>query len=255
MTQEKEYVWHYTSIEAAYSIITNNTLWATHINWLNDEDEMRLPMEHFIKGVEDKFPNSNTNKFVADFVLYSLQNPVGVISFSKSCNVLSQWRSYGDDGHGVALGFPIDRILHCEPSNSATFTAMECIYEDYQAVIDKLLSEFGARIFEYEQTKNGDFFPSILLTLCKLKHSAFEEEKEVRFVINTANGMDDFNTRANGRLIVPYLEIALPEAEAFKKDMVVVLGPQCDIRNEQLLKTRFDFEYQQVRRFYCGYRT
>lgn len=36
--------------------------------------------------------------------------PILIACFSKNGDKLSQWRSYGQDGYGVAIGFGLDKI-------------------------------------------------------------------------------------------------------------------------------------------------
>jgi len=44
--QPDELLYHYTSVESFVSIIKGGALWASHIRYLNDTTEQRIPWDH-----------------------------------------------------------------------------------------------------------------------------------------------------------------------------------------------------------------
>jgi len=89
---------HYTDASTALKILSNNELWLTHTNYLNDKSEgldILTYLKRYIKTKEIlallKFIDSRTETYTC--------------SFSKQKDLLSQWRGYCPPEEGYAIGF------------------------------------------------------------------------------------------------------------------------------------------------------
>lgn len=113
-------LYHYTSLDAAESIIRSQTFWLTSHACTNDPAEMKSAEQVIRETAEAWRGRSGT---VADASIDSLLSVwrehhitskfnLGLACFSASRDKESQWMSYADKGRGVCLGL---RILN-EPS-------------------------------------------------------------------------------------------------------------------------------------------
>ena len=88
------FLYHYTSLEALNGIITNKTLWASHIKYLNDTSEQVILRELVNNRILDRLaalPNVRRDQWK---VLVARARELYVTCFSEdSGDRLSQWRA------------------------------------------------------------------------------------------------------------------------------------------------------------------
>ena len=214
-------LYHYTTIEALFSIIEQMTIqsdidesgqkkehWvlplrATHIGFLNDSTEGNLlPCALAEMNVSQKAVKSAVLQNGKQYVL----------SFSKKKDDLNMWRSYSDDGFGVMLGFDRDgiekRIRELYENDNPMSSAMpvvDCEYIDDNEISVKLASNTDLEEFQ----KNGNILAlsRVLENSLKYKHPCFHDEGETRIIIVGAL-QEKFRVRE--RSIIPYQEIKIP---------------------------------------------
>src|SRR5215475_12161713 len=136
-------IYHYTTLQGAWGILTSNCLWATHIKFVNDYSEMILSKERLseflyphvldeYKKMMKEFPNAAAKiaesggldvvvKHDTAGVIHAqysaLGNEIYITSFCgehkdsyiNDNGLLSQWRGYGGNG-GVALVFGTEKL-------------------------------------------------------------------------------------------------------------------------------------------------
>lgn len=198
---EEETIYHYTSIETLVSIIKNQTIWATDYRGLNDSTEKTDYIEK-AKVVFEKFdfPNSDAKKRLLFAVNYAKKKNAGVISFSKSGDLLSQWRSYADDGAGVSIGFRMTEIKNHHGKkqagklpnltlrDSGNIYCKEMIYDTQKK--NELLELQCHKLYKIEKDHKFKYFDSrvsllpytILSESLTFKNEGFKEEVEVRLI-------------------------------------------------------------------------
>ncbi|EOU3080267.1 hypothetical protein ACNVFV_004557, partial [Yersinia enterocolitica] len=101
-------IYHYTDLNAAKSIIENSQVWLTDYRYLNDKEEFSKGFEVLCEALENynNYTGEYSKEFLDDLAVaitqihkgnYNnfLKNSIFVSSFSKTPNLLSQWRSYG----------------------------------------------------------------------------------------------------------------------------------------------------------------
>jgi hypothetical protein len=142
-------------------------------------------------------------------VLYN-DRPILITCFSKKHDLLSQWRAYGQDGEGIAIGFNYKKLralnrntANMEFSLKKNIAIEEVIYkenkqkEKLSALIQGCIM-YIQNMFEDEQVKafddfneyftdEFDSFCEVLVDYleniaCTIKNPAFSEEKEVRII-------------------------------------------------------------------------
>lgn len=110
-------VYHYCSIPAFMAIIQNSTIRLTNITQSNDKDEIINAIDEYcdiLKTELIKFECKKALKSmissnqIDEIVEKAIRNQSLIYyaaCFSESKDLLSQWRGYGNDGDGVAIGF------------------------------------------------------------------------------------------------------------------------------------------------------
>jgi len=232
-------LFHYTDVSGLLGIFDNNRLWATHTLYLNDATERsytyRLVEEIYCNLIEqaktDDNDKSNINHpiWYRDFLhrlSYNTMRPkpnpdVYVVCFCKDDDLLSQWRGYGNNGAGYAIGFDTKRLVH----SKGAFELRKAIYsaEDQKQILNEILQvvtdslkeltdclnsddadpliENHAKIFENEVEKYASFF----------KHKAFKAEEEWRLIYSpkTDGHSNQIKFRSGRFGLTPYKEIRM----------------------------------------------
>ncbi|MHA7855335.1 DUF2971 domain-containing protein [Marinobacter shengliensis] len=195
MPVENQTLYHYTSQDAFRLILESKQLWMTEATALNDRTEVihfTQTFQAMLSRGRFEFPE------MEGMIKFMLENVkperFGIVSFSRARDCLTNWRLYGADTTGLAIGFhseglktiqkrvgsPRDIVLRDIPN----ILLEDVRYEDSprQALIDKCLSWVPPR------PKIDTRFRSIELDLiraaCCLKKTAYEVEKEVRLIKN-----------------------------------------------------------------------
>lgn len=114
-------VFHYTSSSVLPSIISSGmetTIWATGIEFLNDQSELHIGLElvtsilshepHILE-LDDLAIEALRDTFIED-TLETFADRYYVACFSSATGLVDQWRRYGENGIGFALGFTRSQI-------------------------------------------------------------------------------------------------------------------------------------------------
>lgn len=249
-------LFHYTSQDGLLGIINSDSLWATDINYLNDEKE-------FINGkllIEDEIRNSTFNfgsisvgknsESILDMILkvfkpenLMLQN--FVCSFSKNKDQLSQWRAYCPNSIGFSIGFNTKKLLESGKANRGML--LKCCYSEKEQrkivknVIEDWIGSGGEKILSKKEpmSENDELtqVTNLFLGLFRIapitKHSSFHEEEEWRMVFISG---ENLNFRTGKSMLIPYMHFTLkqnsfdsitlsptPNAELAKKSLEMLL--------------------------------
>jgi len=114
-----ETLWHYTSTKAFFEILETNTIHLGDAAYMNDPTEGIIFHEDLQEAVdlighEDIKALGPKKDPVYDFIsdpgfrmrlMHSFVDRFFILSLSEDNNSLDQWRIYGDDARGVAIGF------------------------------------------------------------------------------------------------------------------------------------------------------
>lgn len=106
-------LYHYCSNDSFVEIVKSRSIWLSELTLSNDYMEGKWVREVFRQVCQDLDTPNNTVELLLEH-LDSTINFFGGLGFCMSAkpDVLSQWRSYADDGTGVSVGFPRDYLLH-----------------------------------------------------------------------------------------------------------------------------------------------
>ena len=190
------HLFHYTDLEGVKGIFTSRTLWLSKFTASNDISEILLAIEHFQGFVErkaDEFTQDEGDflREAADQLESFRRTNVCLASFCEQHDLLSQWRSYGNDGRGIALGFNSAKLVELAGRNGLRL--LRCVYDP--AAHERIASDLvGLLLGSYrcappataEERRNliGQFNSTFLLVAPVIKDHRFAEEQEWRLVSN-----------------------------------------------------------------------
>jgi Protein of unknown function (DUF2971) len=195
---------HYTSIHVAEQIIKNEEIWLSHPFHMNDLEELRFGM---LQGVQ-QFPiyaqaaacTPSRAKILLDtfshYVGYMSENTLVDTYILCLCEhapddkdgVLSMWRSYASQGHGIALVFNTRNIP--DPPQAPLGIA-KVIY----GTADERIARLRASLEEWANiTRSANLYDDRLYLAAyaaflfiksfalMTKHKGFQEEREWRII-------------------------------------------------------------------------
>jgi hypothetical protein len=220
---EDGFLYHYTSLDVLTKVISNKTMWASHIKFLNDTSEQEILKSLILdKLLLPLATEPLTKKLSNDLNLYfsRVSHPMFVICFSEDGgDRLSQWRAYGGSS-GVCLAFRKQALrewcLEDRGERAVTLAQVHYVPPDgndlTRSTVENILDDFQSR---GDDTLNPlwSLPENVHISGALFKHKAFEEEQEWRLLIQTLD--DNIKYKTRGSLLVPYVEFnfgtALPD--------------------------------------------
>lgn len=226
-------IYHYTSQKGLLGIVTSKKIWATNIQYLNDETELTYAIELTREEVQ-KLINKLQGKDIelleeiarrldtATWAGYDSSTSIYVCSFSTECDQLSQWRGYCPDGNGFSIGFDFSRQPLIDLIKEQGFTLCKCKYkvEEQLDLVKQLMTK---ALDTFHQTHLGLLQDQIVQALAtinfnieflrlapQIKHPKYSEENEWRLIsgpILVDNPRVKF--REGKSMIIPYFEFNL----------------------------------------------
>lgn len=245
-------LFHYTGIGGLLGIVGARAVWASHAYYMNDSREIihaAEVLQGILRNTEDKFQDEE-QVFVRQFcdwlnTFRRVAYHVFVFALSEQPSLLSQWRSYAPHGKGVSLGFAPATVNHILGSKG--FRLAKCIYastehaELMQGLLQKMLVTFRQRLPSLDTTKGHEsqkyhgfleeFRGDVLQVMAIIKHPAFREEQEWRIVSPyfAKYTVPEVRFREGASMLLPYVELKLPEPSRNSWFTKVVLGPSADV--------------------------
>lgn len=231
-------LYHYTNQAGMVGILNNKEIWASHTQYLNDEQEFR----HAIAAVgrvvglrqigDSGGEQADLLKEMSGAVTGIEDANVCVCSFSEAGDVLSQWRAYGGGVSGFALGFSGQFIK--EIAQREDWWLVPCVYDDneqsalIESLIDDVLRETPAQVLMGDSRAKmaGSKLRRYMSRYAPiLKHRSFSEEREWRIISRPLDyALPRFGYRPGTSMLIPYYRIPL---ELKDKPLLeeIVIGP------------------------------
>lgn len=259
-------VWHYTNGHALLSILRNGELWASSPENLNDSSELwhgfkiiREALNERVRETKKQnheptdWPGVLSNVLDKRYVR-SIINEVYIISASAEKDSLTLWRNYAD-GDGFALGInasielSADGIAVDEAENADSIRSDVPLISGWYRVSYKdnekrnLARSFveNARedIRRTPEESRPDLIPELrkqaVILASVMKHDAFQDEKEVRWITTNFTTFDPVHYEHGRRSIVPVLHI---RTSAEEKELLPLKGLRCSpIPDESIVRT------------------
>lgn len=251
-----EVLYHYTSAQGLLGILQSRVLWATDTRYLNDDQELRYGSAILLDALntaadvldpdnsydpQDRAKAKATElRMAAEIIEHGAifdSNELGdayVACFCDDWDQLGQWRGYGANGGGFAVGFKASALVKLghklqipddKPNVLAVPGPHEVSYgpEATTARCKELVRVLTKLSPNANPVAAGHFdaYRLCLPQLAFMKDSAFSGEREWRvLVINIADRTLKFRPHPSLG-IAPYIDIAFP-ADAISE---VIVGP------------------------------
>jgi len=226
MTNE-DFIYHYTTHEAAFSILAEQKLRLSNLHHLNDRGEYIFTFEYLGEYIKKRIEQ---NDQILNLVLTELENyiekikhmrtSICVACFSTGKDDAAQWYRYAKRGEGVCISFKTKKLQ--EIMNDKHGNILPVKYGDEDLVYTELDS--AIRFLE-SQAKEGKFLSRTMADpLPKIatfiKAKAFDSEKEFRLAMYGC-GWPSYKFSFRDNSLIPYIELPIT------LDCVseVILGP------------------------------
>ena len=188
------HLFHYTDLEAVKGIMSSKSLWLSKFTSTNDISEIQLAIQHLQAFVSKAAAElkSDEAKLLRDAALELegfRDTNICLASFCEERDLLSQWRSYGNDGRGIALGFGGGSLRSLAKRHELSL--YRCVYDPKEHgkiasdLVAMLLSSYRARKTwtKAARAKLLDQFNTTFLHVAPvIKDHRFGEEREWRLV-------------------------------------------------------------------------
>jgi hypothetical protein len=239
-------VYHYCSVETFIKIVTSKTMWLTNLFFMNDATEhywLRDKARKYIDEQTRQHPHDFGYEYLDTILKQEWMQEIYCGCFSERGDLLSQWRAYGGDGTGVAIGVSTSHLQRM--CTGLDGHICNVIYEDkqqddlIQAVFD--LPDVQGDEQTIEQGSSmilGRLFEAA----SRVKSQAFTEEAEWRVVCepHTSFGEEEPTIWSKARtpkfrdrrgVITPFMEIPFVDGRDYCKRgneplKEVIFGPR-----------------------------
>lgn len=241
-------LYHYCNIQTMMNIIENKYLRLSNALKTNDGLEYKYFGMVLKSYANTLITDSDRLKLISEQVV-DLATEIKdkkyipyVCCLSSANDLLSQWRGYGDDGQGVAIGFDFENseqyikeidmnYISNEPFiTKVDYLDMEYV-DDARIVYHNMFSYLASRNEKYIESYELGIWQAALCAI-KLKHFSFQEEQEYRIVWlkdkEKDSSMKSEFCPKKGKIINCYkFELAI--SSVVKE---IVLGPKCGLAKE-----------------------
>ncbi|MGC4088674.1 MAG: DUF2971 domain-containing protein [Polyangiaceae bacterium] len=191
-------LYHYTRASTAVKILQDHALWASDVRCMNDTRELQHGVTLICEQADALRSRKGEHELFEDALKHPNFTSVSVFaaSLSEQSDVLSQWRAYGEDGAGYAIGFDAKLIHQLQPAEwdkPLAATLQKVVYR--QATQTRIAANVTSVLFDalkQRVSRRGD--PDnlaivshalswvVYLFASGCKSSAFREEAEWRLV-------------------------------------------------------------------------
>lgn len=220
--------WHYTGVDGLLGIISTHTLWASSPRVLNDTSELEYGAEVLaeawanMKGGVPEPCVMFVESLIADELLTYAMDNAFILSTSLDGDLLSQWMHYSkSDGFAIAIdrAVPIEPVRGTQEKGSALLSGWATVIYEREEQVKVFTDLLGAcaqttpgNPTNWEEHKDqwpamrGSWRFMLGSALLHMKHPAFVDEREVRYICGRSGSPPKF--RASGGRLIPYVEIA-----------------------------------------------
>lgn len=228
-------IYHYTTQKGILGIIQTKEMWATQVHFLNDKNEIYLTFSLLKQELQHQFNKAQCPDYKA--MMHSIltfldemdQGHICISSFCERGDLLSQWRGYGNQGKGYAIGF--DREKLTKIANQHNFVLWPCVYDPalQKELVSYLVDSWGQK-FAYNKVTKEEMLTKIDVDVCQLapilKDESFSEEKEWRLVSSVvADESPRFAFREGEFSLIPYYNFPVTDPETGHCIDKIVVGP------------------------------
>lgn len=248
--EEPEILWHYTNWSSLVSILTSKEIWASHVAYLNDVDELNVALVEIKRQIESFSKLDEDVRLMGMKVLEEMQlHPYFITSFCASSDLLSQWRGYTDGVTGIAIGF--DKSI----LRGAIYTKdlerrkidiqvrlLKCVYDEewYRDIINRCAAHWanrGSRLNlaptrQESLHQRADYFrQNLWFNIPKIKNKHFREENEWRFAVGPIMDSSLWGFHQSKSRLVPHVAISFHDDEGINSPIKkLLIGPNQNMK-------------------------
>jgi hypothetical protein len=256
-------LYHYTNATGLLGIIKNEEIWLTGMSHLNDPSELDYGLKIACEIIEAEASGNHPlakevcRRFIAMHA--GLKDFLGffVSSLSKIPDDLGQWRAYGDNGRGFALGlaphlFHPVKLGDQKPNERTYLTDVvygrERAEERFREPIMRAIEDISTATPEHFKTLEDannfckDWSTALTISIfwyaLQVKHKAYKQEGETRLIINAerAELTPYIDIRSRGSALVPFIRSPMP-VKTPGSITEIVIGPSAEAGAEDSLRT------------------
>lgn len=246
---EDKIYYHYCSVDTFFNIMQTATLRLGNPLSMNDSAEIiwLLEMVKIYVQEKGKYKKILDNWNLIEKNMYHMLQEIDlpyIFCLSKKNDVLSQWRSYADDGKGVAIGIDVDELLRY----SKILSGRNIIYDQKEQmnlldgkinneILDNLENSIINQDIKEVFNKVRILVSYVLEEAVVCKNPAFQEENEFRILCIpygcTENKISEIKFRTDGGSILPYREVKFYN---IRHSLIknITIGPKSKINNKNL---------------------
>lgn len=222
--EKGEKIYHYTTIDALINIVSQNELWVTKWDYLNDIDEFKVALDACVEILKEEDIKPEIIQDIVKQINEDLRtNDISLNYFvlSFSCDSDSQllWSNYSNYD-GVNLEIDFTKLIENLKSNILGHGLVNYSFESQKECLKKTLQnefidveDFGkikslSEINKLEGT-NYEMFVSHIAIICEVysmffKRECFAGEKEYRLVFYSPK-KPDIRFRSKNGTVIPYI--------------------------------------------------
>lgn len=226
-------LYHYCSNSAFKSIVEGRSLRLSDLTLSNDTMEGRLVEKVFHEAMPSRTEHRSVSEFRKIFMSNIRARVLGLgFCLSSESRSLSQWRYYGDEGRGVAIGFNRETLENIAKRDLVSLEKVDYSNKTQLEWMKELLSQDEIQTF-FDDPSNlpgGHLLATeSLARLFFWKSQEFVEEKEWRLAktirLHKSNfGGDGVNLTARRGELVHHLDVKF-EGSADTVVDEIILGP------------------------------
>ena len=187
-------LFHYTDFDGVAGILQSRSLWLSKVSTLNDTSEVQLAVQKFKERAARAAERlaSDEAEFLRDVAEHldeARRTNICVASFGEGEDQLEHWRSYANDGRGIALGFRGGELRDAGARHDVRL--LRCVYEpemhariieDVLHLLMQSLRSVRPRAADERKALAEEFTAFFLLTAPVIKDAHFGGEREWRLV-------------------------------------------------------------------------
>jgi hypothetical protein len=254
----------------------NSTLRMTNIVKSNDKDEIQHALSIIVSQINSLLVKYMRNEpylhdvfqdYDVDQLYHTLIEEANLIyyvcCFSKSDDLLSQWRGYANDGHGVAIGF--NEFLFDEFLDSKDISIeyskvsysddilRNCVKTILCESFDNLLKKDKVNAADFENTLNKLISWSVYMAVF-YKNPTFIEENETRLVFYPFGNIRNLRKRSifeESRFSINFVDRMLEHFEYYSENHKhgnFSLGKPCFVAKKDKIVSCIDISFSKIKR-------
>jgi hypothetical protein len=226
-----ETLYHYTSVEALLNILATKTMWATDLQHTNDPMDLRHG-ENVISAALDAIITESDNQLLRTWLdefkhttrRQIERNDWYSVSFCTDGDLGNQWKAYGCDGKGYAMGWKATSPFPGDPFRIGITYDEALQVSVTQQIIRRHAQEVGflsdpPTSSEVRRLKDmtGSLGVFLSMSLYSFKRASFSQETEFRWVYpaldHQPEGGAKRQTRWTNRGHIAYIEVDFSQAD------------------------------------------